>query len=76
MDLVYPSAKVYSNASGEREIINVSVSQHPDWEAGMGGSAFYGNTKTGAAATTTAIRAIRAKTSSMATTFRSNGTMH
>lgn len=37
--------KVYSNASGEREIINVSVSQHPDWEAGMGGSAFYGNTK-------------------------------
>lgn len=37
--------KVYCNASGEREIINVSVSQHPDWEAGMGGSAFYGNTK-------------------------------
>ncbi|HJB84116.1 MAG TPA: hypothetical protein IAA13_01235 [Candidatus Alistipes merdigallinarum] len=37
--------KVYSNASGEREIISVSVSQHPDWEAGMGGSAFYGNTK-------------------------------
>lgn len=37
--------KVYSNASGEREIISVSVSQHPDWEAGMGGSAFYDNTK-------------------------------
>jgi len=36
--------KVYSNARGEKEIVNVSVAQHPNWkEAGMGGSAFYGN---------------------------------
>lgn len=34
---------VYSNHRGEREIINVSVSQHPNPDAGMGGSAFYGN---------------------------------
>lgn len=34
---------VYSNYKGEREIINVSVAQHPDPSAGMGGSAFYGN---------------------------------
>lgn len=34
---------VYTNHKGEREIINVSVAQHPDPAAGMGGSAFYGN---------------------------------
>jgi hypothetical protein len=34
---------VHLNARGEREIINVSVAQHPNWQAGMGGSAFYGN---------------------------------
>ena len=35
--------KVYNNARGEKEIINVSVAQHPNWEAaGMGGAAFYG----------------------------------
>jgi hypothetical protein len=34
---------VHSNKRGEREIINVSVAQHPDYHAGMGGSAFYGN---------------------------------
>src|SRR5690554_357644 len=34
---------VYKNHKGEREIINVSVSQHPNPSAGMGGSAFYGN---------------------------------
>lgn len=33
---------VYQNAAGENEIINVSVSQHPNWQAGMGGAAFYG----------------------------------
>lgn len=36
---------VYKNNKGEREIINVSVAQHPDAEAGMGGSSFYGNKK-------------------------------
>ncbi len=36
--------KVYFNSKGEKEIVNVSVAQHPNWkEAGMGGSAFYGN---------------------------------
>ena len=35
--------QVYLNSSGEPEIINVSVSQHPDPLSGMGGSAFYGN---------------------------------
>ncbi|MDD3107803.1 MAG: hypothetical protein PHV49_01135 [Alistipes sp.] len=35
--------KVYTNQKGEREIINVSVAQHPNPKAGMGGSAFYGN---------------------------------
>ena len=35
--------KVYSNSKGEREIVNVSVCQHPNPAAGMGGSAFYGN---------------------------------
>lgn len=34
---------VYKNFKGEREIINVSVAQHPNHIAGMGGSAFYGN---------------------------------
>lgn len=34
---------VYVNNKGEREIINVSVSQHPNAYVGMGGSAFYGN---------------------------------
>lgn len=34
---------VYTNFRGEKEIINVSVAQHPDPSAGMGGSAFYGN---------------------------------
>ncbi|GAA4441369.1 hypothetical protein GCM10023091_26540 [Ravibacter arvi] len=34
---------VYSNHKGEREIVNVSVAQHPNPTAGMGGSAFYGN---------------------------------
>ena len=34
---------VYTNLKGEREIINVSVAQHPNPAAGMGGSAFYGN---------------------------------
>lgn len=36
---------VYTNHKGEREIVNVSVAQHPDAAAGMGGSAFYGNKK-------------------------------
>lgn len=35
--------QVYRNLAGIREIISVSVAQHPDWRAGMGGSAFYGN---------------------------------
>ena len=35
--------KIYSNTKGEKEIVNVSVSQHPNWLAGMGGAAFYGN---------------------------------
>lgn len=35
--------KVYFNHRGEKEIINVSVAQHPNPTAGMGGSAFYGN---------------------------------
>jgi len=35
--------KVYTNAKGEREIVNVSVCQHPNPTAGMGGAAFYGN---------------------------------
>lgn len=34
---------VYKNLKGEREIINVSVAQHPNPSAGMGGAAFYGN---------------------------------
>lgn len=35
--------KVYYNSKGEKEIVNVSVAQHPNWQIGMGGSAFYGN---------------------------------
>ncbi|WP_423128724.1 hypothetical protein [Gaoshiqia sp. Z1-71] len=35
--------QVYTNAKGGKEIVNVSVAQHPDVPAGMGGSAFYGN---------------------------------
>jgi len=34
---------VYYNFRDEKEIISVSVAQHPNWQAGMGGSAFYGN---------------------------------
>ncbi|WP_080905458.1 hypothetical protein [Parabacteroides sp. Marseille-P3160] len=34
---------VYFNQEGEKGIINVSVAQHPNPGAGMGGSAFYGN---------------------------------
>lgn len=34
--------KVYNNHEGKREIINVSASQHPNLDASMGGSAFYG----------------------------------
>ena len=36
--------KVYSNSSSQREIVNVSVAQHPNLSAAMGGSAFYGAT--------------------------------
>lgn len=36
--------RVYFNSKGKKEIVNVSVAQHPNPEAGMGGSAFYGNT--------------------------------
>ncbi len=35
--------EVHYNDRGEREILNVSVAQHPNPTAGMGGSAFYGN---------------------------------
>lgn len=35
--------RVYYNNKGQKEIVNVSVAQHPNVEAGMGGSAFYGN---------------------------------
>ncbi|MDR1097769.1 MAG: hypothetical protein LBL57_06525 [Tannerella sp.] len=35
--------QVHFNLRGEREIVNVSVAQHPNPDAGMGGSAFYGN---------------------------------
>ena len=35
--------EVHYNLHGKREIINVSVAQHPNVTAGMGGSAFYGN---------------------------------
>lgn len=35
--------EVHINWKGEREIVNVSVAQHPNATIGMGGSAFYGN---------------------------------
>ncbi|MBI0397112.1 hypothetical protein [Cyclobacterium marinum] len=35
--------RVHKNHKGEVEIMNVSVAQHPNPTAGMGGSAFYGN---------------------------------
>ncbi len=35
--------EVHYNTEGRAEIINVSVAQHPNPTAGMGGSAFYGN---------------------------------
>ncbi len=34
--------QVYHNHAGEKEIVNVSAAQHPNLEASMGGSAFYG----------------------------------
>ncbi len=34
--------RVYKNKSGQKEIINVSAAQHPNLDASMGGSAFYG----------------------------------
>ncbi len=34
--------KVYKNHKGEREIVNVAAAQHPNLDASMGGSAFYG----------------------------------
>ena len=34
--------RVYSNSSSQREIVNVSVAQHPDLGICMGGSAYYG----------------------------------
>ncbi|QNL50454.1 hypothetical protein H8S90_02195 [Olivibacter sp. SDN3] len=34
--------KVYLNSKGVKEIVNVSAAQHPNLEASMGGSAFYG----------------------------------
>ncbi|MDO9152702.1 MAG: T9SS type A sorting domain-containing protein [Paludibacter sp.] len=36
--------KVYSNSSSQREIVNVSVAQHPNLDVCMGGSAFYSGT--------------------------------
>ena len=42
IDFIRPQ-HVYKNLRGEREIVNVSVSQHPNPVAGMGGAAFYGN---------------------------------
>lgn len=36
--------KVFCNGKGEKEITDVSVAQHVNKTAGMGGSAFYGNT--------------------------------
>lgn len=34
---------VFRNQHGQREIVNVSVCQHPNPTVGMGGAAFYGN---------------------------------
>lgn len=43
IDFVRPQ-RVYVDPHGQREIVSVSVAQHPNWkEAGMGGAAFYGN---------------------------------
>ncbi len=36
--------RVYYNASGQKEIVNVSVAQHPNCGYGMGNAAFYGCT--------------------------------
>lgn len=41
IDFVRPQ-RLYYNHRGEKEIVSVSVAQHPHWEIGMGGSAFYG----------------------------------
>ena len=43
LDFTRPQ-EVNLNEKGKKEIVNVSVSQHPNSTAGMGGSAFYGNT--------------------------------
>lgn len=42
IEFVRPQA-TYVNHKGETEIVNVSIAQHPNPTAGMGGSAFYGN---------------------------------
>lgn len=42
IEFVRPQA-TYLNHKGETEIVNVSIAQHPNPTAGMGGSAFYGN---------------------------------
>ena len=42
IDFTRPQS-VHYNYEGEKEIINVSVAQHPNPKAGMGGAAFYGN---------------------------------
>lgn len=42
IEFVRPQA-TYQNHKGETEIVNVSIAQHPNPTAGMGGSAFYGN---------------------------------
>lgn len=34
--------RVFKNHKGEKEVINVSIAQHPNLQASMGGSAFYG----------------------------------
>ncbi|MGJ7033849.1 hypothetical protein [Niabella hirudinis] len=34
--------QVYFNKKGQKEIVNVSTAQHPNLDASMGGSAFYG----------------------------------
>lgn len=35
--------KIYYNEKGQKEIVNVAIAQHPNWEIGMSGSEFYGN---------------------------------
>jgi hypothetical protein len=42
MDFNRPQ-RAHFNYSGEKEVINVSAAQNPNLNAGMGGSAFYGN---------------------------------